>query len=247
MNKGISRRVKAARRPKPPKDGRTDLLADLIKLHNNKPDFTDVYLRKMAMTNFGAGHETMASTLTSVLAMIGSQPELQQRVVTEVLNTADPSSYANAIRLPITQAAIKESRRLHPVISMSLPRTVPSTGLHLHGHFFPSGTTVGCSPVALHRNPDIFGVDPDHFSLERWLDADMDTLRNMERYNLGWGGGSRTCPGKHLAEVVVYKIVPALIREFRIEVDLPEKKDLKSYFLSIMMGVKVRFVERSSA
>lgn len=201
----------------------------------------------MAMTNFGAGHETMASTLTSILATLGSHPTLQSLIANEVLSTPDPSTYTTAAHhLPLTQALIKESRRLHPVISMSLPRSVPASGLHLHGYFFPPGTTVGCNPVALHRNKDIFGAAPDEFRLGRWLDADGETLRNMERYNLGWGGGARTCPGRHLAELVVYKLVPALVKEFEIETVIPDDEDMNAYFLSIMMGVKVRFIERGS-
>ncbi|CAM1510917.1 Fc.00g084300.m01.CDS01 [Cosmosporella sp. VM-42] len=247
VSRKISKRVKAALRPSPPKEARTDLLADLIQLHQSKPSFTETYLRKMAMTNFGAGHETMASTLTSIVAIIGSREDIQERVGTEILNAMNPVEYANAIRLSSTQAVIKESRRLFPVISMSLPRKVPNNGLRLHGFLFPPGTTVGCNPVALHRNADIFGPDPEEFNIDRWLNADADTLRNMERNNLGWGGGARTCPGRHLAEVVVYKIVPALVKEFRIEAVLPDEKYAQSYFLSMLTGVKVRFIEREPA
>lgn len=221
-------------------------MADLIQLHKTKPTFNEIYLRRMAMTNFGAGHETMASTLTSIIATLGSRPDIQARVTHEILTATDPTSYANALRLPLTQATIKESRRLNPVISMSLARTVPSSGLSLHGFYFPPGTTVGCNPVALHRNADIFGPRPEEFEMERWLDADVETARSMERCNLGWGGGARTCPGRNLAEIVVYKVVPALVREFRIEAVVPDEDELRSYFLSIMMGVKVRFIEREA-
>ncbi|KAH7171295.1 cytochrome P450 [Dactylonectria macrodidyma] len=244
VGKKISRRVNAAKRPNPPKDNRKDLIADLIQLHKSKPGFTIKYLRRMAMTNFGAGHETMASTLTSIIAMIGSHDKVRARVTDEVLKSATPTEYSTAIRLPVTQALIKETKRLHPVISMSLPRKVPRGGLYLHSTFFPPDTTVGCNPVALHRNTEIFGPDSNDFRMDRWLDADLETVRNMERFSLSWGGGARTCPGRHLAELVVFKAVPALVKEFEIEASIPPEDDMPSYFLSLLTGVKVRFIER---
>lgn len=198
----------------------------------------------MAVTNFGAGHETMASTLTSILALLGSHGDIQARVYHEVLDISDSNQYSTATRLPETQSLIKEAKRLYPVISMSLPRQVPAGGLHLHGYYFPPSTTVGCNPVALHRNTDIFGSDSDQFNPDRWLTAGPDTARNMERISLSWGGGSRTCPGRHLAELVVFKVIPALVKEFKIETTLPPEDQARSYFLSMMTGVEARFIER---
>ncbi|RBA10039.1 hypothetical protein FPRO05_05975 [Fusarium proliferatum] len=246
VGKRVSRRVNAATKSKLNKDNRKDLLADLIQLHRTKPNFTELYLRKMAVTNFGAGHETMASTLTSIFALLGSNEEVQEQVSLEILGTSNPAEYSTAPRLPETQSLIKEAKRLYPVISMSLPRKVPSEGLHLHDYHFPPNTTVGCNPVALHRNPDIFGSDSDMFNPARWLTADPDAARAMERVNLSWGGGSRSCPGRHLAELVVFKVVPALVKEFKIEVDLPPEDKNRSYFLSMLIGVKARFIERDA-
>lgn len=241
----MSRRVNAATRAKFYKDDRKDLLADLIQLNKTKPDFTVNYLRKMAITNFGAGHETMASTLTSIIALLGSNDDSQEQVSREILQMHNPTEYSTATRLPETQCLIKEAKRLYPVISMSLPRNVPPSGLHLHGYYFPPDTTVGCNPVALHRNPNIFGPDCDQFNPARWLTSDRDAARNMERVSLSWGGGARSCPGRHLAELVVFKVVPALVKEFRIEAAVPPEDENRSYFLSMLTGVKVRFIERA--
>jgi cytochrome P450 len=197
----------------------------------------------MTMTNFGAGHETMTSALTSALAMIGSHAQVQKRAAEEVRSADDPVKFDNSVRLPYTQVSIKEAQRLHPVIGMSLPRKVPSGGMHIHGHFIPPGTTVGCNPVALHRNKDIFGPDAEVFNPDRWLSQELDT-KAMERFNLTWGGGARTCPGRHLGELIVYKVVPALLKEFDIEVGIPPEKDMPIYFMAMLSGVKARFVPR---
>jgi len=241
-----SKRISSALREKgnitkTKQDQRKDLLSDLIRLHQERDEFTETYLRRLAVTNFGAGHETMCSTLTAAIAMIGSHPDVQRRVVDEVRHSPDSVSSDS---FPYTQASIKEAQRLHPVIGMSLSRKVPEDGMFIHGTHFPAGTTVGCNPVALHHNPDIFDVDAGEYNPDRWLQQnDGARLRVMERANLTWGGGSRACPGRHLAELVVLKVVPALLKEFDLEITaLPEEEEMPSYFMSMLTGVKARFM-----
>lgn len=300
-------RAKASKKKnKPPKKEVArpkDLLEHLIQLHKAKPEqFTETYLRRMATTNFGAGHETLCSALTACLGMIGMHEAVQERVAEEVgtylrgQQGQDGGSGsasrtvpfdATAKELKYTLAAIKEAQRLHPVIAMSLSRTVPQgEGVTMHGHYIPPGTTVGCNPVALHRNPEIFGLDADSYNPSRWLsastrssymysgpssttsgadsgstsdstgndsqqptpeDLEHKRLREMLHLNLTYGGGARTCPGRHLAELIVWKVVPRLVAEFKVEVThMPEEKDMERYFMSMLTGVKVRFLEREN-
>ena len=263
----ISKRIAAAKRkqstppttkPKPktkqPPNAapQADLLTDLLTLHQTKPDqFTDHYLRRMAITNFGAGHETMCSALTSIMAMIGSHPSVQQRILQEIRQLLLPCSPTKQIisleasvqSLPYTHATIKEALRLHPVIGMSLSRRVPAGGFVVGGHRIPAGTSVGCNPIALHRNKDIFGDDAEEFVPERWLRCgNEDQRRVMERYTLTWGGGGRTCPGRHLAEMVLFKVVPALVGALHVDVTtMPGEEEQRVFFLSMIEGVRVRF------
>lgn len=213
-------------------------MTDLIDLHKRKPEFTETYLRRMAVTNFGAGHETLAATLTSTFTLLASDTISYQRVATEARGQVEPASFAVASDLPLLQVAIKEAKRLRPVIGMSLSRRVPHGGFVLHDHFFPAGTTVGCNPTALHCNADICGSAPDTYNIDRWLDPCAS--KDMETFSLSWGGGSRTCPGRHLAELIVYKTVAALVQCFDMEVNVPAEEDMPSYFMSMPTGVKVQ-------
>lgn len=261
MQKKINSRVRAILRGKSRGDNRRDITADLIQLHQDRPDeFKLPYLRRMAITNFGAGHETMTSTLISTFAMLGAHPEAQQRVAREVValpgtarpRLGSPLAYDDAVRLQLTQASIKEAQRLHPVIGMALPRRVPAGGMAVHGLAIPPGTTVGCNPVSLHRSRDIFGDDANVFRPERWLGSggggnEEEKTRAMERYNLIWGGGARTCPGRHLAEMLVSKIVPALVANFEVEVTIPPEEEMPYYFMAMLTGVRARFLPREVA
>lgn len=251
MQKKTNSRIRSVLRGKA-RDNRKDITADLIQLHQQRPDeFKEHYLRRMAITNFGAGHETMTSTLISTFAMLGAHPEVQCRVAREVVagSGSGTLAYDEAARLRLTQASVREAQRLHPVIGMALPRRVPKGGMAVHGLAIPPGTTVGCNPVSLHRSRDIFGDDAGFFRPERWLggEDDEERVRAMERYNLIWGGGARTCPGRQLAEMLVSKIVPALVGNFEVEVTVPPDEEMPYYFMAMLTGVRARFVPRKVA
>lgn len=250
----ITKRITAALRPKPQRDDRTDLMADLIQLHMDKPEFSLTYLKRMAMTNFGAGHETTTSALISAVSMIASRPGARDRVRAELPRPTSHGNtmilpYAHAAGLSYTQAAIKEAQRLYPVLGMSPSRTVPSGGFYVHDTYIPQGTRVGCNPVSLHRNREIFGDDAEEYRPQRWLPEDDDNnnnnTRDMERYNLTWGGGARTCPGRNLAQLILYKVVPTLFQNFHVEVDVPLDENITYYFMAMLTGVQVRFLPRS--
>lgn len=69
----------------------------------------------------------------------------------------------------------------------------------------------------LHRNSDIFGEDPDEFRPERWLEADEQQARVMQQSFMSFGLGSRTCIGKNISLLEIYKLMPVLVREFDFE------------------------------
>lgn len=72
----------------------------------------------------------------------------------------------------------------------------------------------------------------------------MERLRAMERCNLIWGGGGRTCPGRYLAEMIVFKVITTLLGEFDIEVvKMPEEEEMECYLMAMMSGIVVRFRE----
>lgn len=82
------------------------------------------------------------------------------------------------------------------------------------------------------RNTTIFGVDADIFRPERWLQDKktgesennfVQRLQAMNDVDLVFSGGSRTCIGKHLVLVVIYKIITTMVPRFDLEVVNPEK------------------------
>lgn len=76
---------------------------------------------------------------------------------------------------------MKEAMRLHPSIAFPLERVVPSEGAHLCGYDLPAGTIVGVLAPLINRNKEVFGQDVDDFRPERWIEADPERLKVMEK------------------------------------------------------------------
>lgn len=76
---------------------------------------------------------------------------------------------------------MKEAMRMHPGVSYPLERLLPAGGADLCGKKLREGTNVGINPVVVHQNREIYGDDAALFRPERWLEADAEQLKLMER------------------------------------------------------------------
>ncbi|KAI2628740.1 cytochrome P450 [Hypoxylon sp. NC1633] len=216
-----------------------DLLAELLQVSTKKPEWKPDYASHMAGLNFIAGHETTTSIATSALVSICSDPKIKARVQAELSAHSRPRAGdgngtvdvdVDLDQCKYTQACMKETLRLHPVTSLALWRKVPAgPPLRLHGLAIPPGTTVG--------------ADAALFRPERWLEGDAEQRRVLERVSLAWGGGAHTCAGRHLAEMILGKVVPGVMRRFDVEVvERPPVEAMRSFsYVAIPTGVKARF------
>jgi cytochrome P450 len=91
--------------------------------------------------------------------------------------------------------------------------------MEILGEFIPGGTIVGCHPWVIHRRPEVFGADVDVFRPERWIEASPTKLKEMRGTMFQFGAGARTCIGKNVSLLEIYKLVPSFLRRF--EVSLP--------------------------
>ena len=71
--------------------------------------------------------------------------------------------------------------RVHPSNCYPLERVAPPGGAQICGHYIPTGTTVGMMASVINRAQGIYGDDADNFRPERWLEADTEQLKAMDR------------------------------------------------------------------
>ncbi len=180
---------------------RQDMLAKFMKSKNPKTGklFSQHEVLTTSISVIGAGSDTTSIALSAFFGFLIRNPAVYQKLVEEIDNAFEngtvslPIKYAQGVQLPLFQACVKETLRLHPPASMSLPRFVPPEGAIIDGMAFPAGTQVSCSPFVLHRTKEAYGPDAEVWRPERWLNLSDDDRRNMERCNMSFGGGSRQC------------------------------------------------------
>ena len=116
---------------------------------------------------------------------------------------SDSVTYAQARQLPYFQAVVSEALRLCPSVALCMPRYPPKGGATIAGEYFPEGVQVGCNAWVIHLDKGIFGEDADVFRPERWLESEARN-KEMEKYLITFGAGSRTCVGKNISLMVLY-------------------------------------------
>lgn len=113
---------------------------------------------------------------------------------------------------------------MHPAAGLPLERITPPQGVEICGQHIPGGTIVGCNAWVLHRRPEVFGEDVDFYRPERWLEADKEQLKEMNATMFQFGAGTRTCIGKNISLLEVYKLIPSFLRRFEINLDKPDRE-----------------------
>jgi len=174
-------------------------------------------------------------------------PAIYDQLVSEIDQAADhgqitfPVQYSDAVKLPFLCACIKEAFRVHPSVALTMGRTVPPGGMELCGVYIPPGYRVGMNGAVVHRDQSIFGPDADQFRPSRWLEGDAST---MEKYMLHFGAGTRTCIGKNISMAEIHKLVPYVLRCFKMELLEDKPWKTRNLWFNKQEGVVVRLTRR---
>ncbi|RYP59434.1 hypothetical protein DL771_010899 [Monosporascus sp. 5C6A] len=225
--------------------GSRDLLSKFLAAKEARPDFmTDTLVQTMAVSMAFAGSETTAISLAAVFYYVLRDARVLARLRAEIDGAARRGAFSDrstglvtwteSQRLPYLDACVKEAFRMHPAAGLPLERIVPSpAGAEIAGHRIPGGTIVGCSAWVIHRRPEIWGPDADVYRPERWLVEEDDDaaraererrVREMNGHMFQFGMGSRTCIGKNISLLEIYKLVPSLLRRFEIRFKDPSQE-----------------------
>ena len=160
-----------------------------------------------------AGHETSAVGLTYLFWQLSKHPDMQKELREELL-TLDPAiTYPRTSKetelplpksvdnLPLLEAILTETLRLHAPIPGIQPRVTPSPSCSLAGYDnIPANTRVNAQAYSLHRNPEVY-PDPETWQPKRWLKEcnSASDLEMRRRWFWAFGSGGRMCVGSNLA------------------------------------------------
>lgn len=206
-------RMLAARTAGVTAESADDLLGRLEQAHD--PDSGEAVsaqeIRDQALVFLLAGHTTSSNAVTSTLHLLASHPEVQERVAEAAAGSAPSDGESDLVR-----GALQEGMRLYPPSSVLGRRVLADT--EIDGWAISAGTQVLVSAWVTHRHPK-FWKEPDRFDPSRFADG---RYRAPGVY-FPFGGGARTCIGRHFALTEASVIVREMLRAYRLEAvgDLP--------------------------
>ena len=165
-----------------------------------------------------AAHDTITSSATSLIMLLGRNPEWQEKLRAEIaelgLNETGGLPYGQLDRLELTDMAFKEALRLIPPVP-SLPRRAVKA-FDFGGYHIPAGSTVSVSVAYTHTMPDLW-PDPQRFDPLRFT---PENIRARHKYAwVPFGGGAHMCLGLHFATMQIRILVAQLLSRYRIELD----------------------------
>ena len=201
--------------------------------------------------NIFAGSDTTAASMRAIFYYLNRNMKAHEKLLDEIDEAdrkgelSDPVTFAEAQNLKYFQAVIKEALRMHPAVGLLLERVVPEGGAEVGGVWLPEKTVIGMNPWIASRDKATYGEDAYEFRPERWLEADEERLKIMDRNFLAFGGGARTCLGKNISFLEMSKLVPQVLRKFDFELSDPSKEwTLHDYWFVRQTGLICRVKRR---
>jgi cytochrome P450 len=143
-----------------------------------------------------AAHDTLASSLTSLIYYLAAHPEWTAILRDELDESgiADPTDTATA-SLPAIDMFYKETLRLNGPAPVVWRRAVRD--FSIYGHCVPAGTMCGANLMMAHRLPSLW-ADPSRFDPTRFS-PEAERARSRFAY-IPFGAGVHKCLGMHFAQ-----------------------------------------------
>ncbi len=216
-----------------------DLLASFIAARKAYPLMTDIRITHVTATNVLAGANNSARAMDATINWLVAHPEAQERLNDEIKSvnmaamkeakTEGPAALELALKMPFLDAVIQESYRQFGAPANNLERLVGESGLTLpNGVHLPPGTVVCMNAASMSMLPHIFGKDARVFNPDRWMQQSGESEEKfherrwrMQRAMIVFGHGSRSCIGKNIVQLELYKIWATLLRIYKVSTNAP--------------------------
>jgi sterol 14alpha-demethylase len=223
-----------------------DLLDVLISIEMSADMVTGIFISMMF-----AGHHTSSGTASWAMIELLRHPEAMAEVVAELDGLyapgddgAAPEVSFQALReIPLLEAALKETLRLHPplIILMRLVREE----IEIAGELIPAGAVLAASPRVSNRIEEDF-PDADEFRPERYLDDRQEDLANRWTW-IPFGAGRHRCVGNAFAMMQMKAIFSVILRDFTFEAAQPldsYRDDCSKMVIQLEQPCRVRYRRR---
>ena len=127
-----------------------------------------------------AAHDTLTSSVTSLVYLLGKHPEWQDKLRAEMhglgLPPGAPLPYERLGELTLLEMAFKEAMRINPPVP-GIPRAAVRD-FQFKGHDIPAGTRVAINTIFTHRMPEIW-PEPLKFDPLRFTERPSARVTSM--------------------------------------------------------------------
>ena len=206
------------RRVEPLDPSRSDIFSLLLRAtdEDGQP-LSERDLRDELVTMLLAGHETTGTGLAWAFERILSEPEIQQKVRSELeaVLAGGRLERAHLPRLRYLDAVLKETLRFRPIMPIGGSRKVVRP-FEVGGFMLPPGTTVTNCMYLVMRRPELF-PEPESFRPERFLERQPDPWEWT-----AFGGGVRRCLGMAFALLEMKVVVATVLSMTHLRLAVPK-------------------------
>jgi cytochrome P450 len=198
--------------------GSGDVLSMLLAARDEETGegMTDAQIRDEMATLIIAGHETVASALTSAWFLLSRNPAARETLEAELDGALGgrPPTADDLPALPYTRMVFEETLRLYPPAWLITRRALAED--RIGDTVIPANALLIMSPYVTHRLPS-FWPDPLRFEPRRFApEAAADRPRFAY---IPFGGGPRLCVGDSFALMEGPLILAATAQRFRLDLD----------------------------
>jgi cytochrome P450 len=201
-----------------------DLLQTLMDArYNDGEGMSDELVLSESMQLLVAGHETSSNSLSWLLYLLSSRPDVLEQMRQEfdsVLGDA-PLSHGDVPKFEYSTQVVQESLRLYPPFWM-IDRVAIADD-RIGDTVIPAGSTVIVYVYGAHHAPAHW-PHPEEFDAARFTKG-SDKLRTPFTY-FPFGGGPRGCIGLHYAMLQILMILRELLRKY--DFDLPPGQTIEA-------------------
>ena len=188
---------------------------------------------------FIAGHETTANAMTFMLHLLGNHPDVQQKVLEEIidieLQTEDIVEQLQ--KMTYINAVINESMRLYPPAWITDRENIEDDAFL--GFKIKAKTLIGVSFYELHRNPKYWDK-PEEFNPERFLG---EQKKHSMQYFYPFGAGPRMCIGLGFAMYEMCLTLSYIVKKHKVT-SLNNTIDINPLITLKPVGAAVTFSKR---
>src|SRR6201995_5876076 len=221
MNKMVDEIVAERRRNTAATDDKKDMLASMMtgvdRLTGEQLD--DVNIRYQINTFLIAGHETTSGLLSYTLYALLKHPDILKKAYDEVDRVFGPDvnikpTYQQVTQLTYITQILKEALRLGPPapaygISPLKDETIGGGKYKLR-----KGTFTTILVTALHRDPSVWGPNPDAFDPENFS-KEAEAARPVNAWK-PFGNGQRACIGRGFAMHEAALAIGMILQRFKL-------------------------------